>query len=77
MDDLLTPAEIEAMAAQAGITIAELLRRAGVNVSVFQRWKTGINTPTIRSYRRIRDAVLAAQQLQSRTPKRRAVRAAP
>lgn len=73
MDDLLTPAEIEVMAEKAGITTRELLRRAGVNVSIFQRWKTGVNTPTMRTYCRIRDAALAAKELKSRanSPKRK------
>ena len=59
MDELLTPTQIETMAKAAGVPMNELLRRAGVGVSVFQRWKNGANTPTLTTYRRIRDAAKA------------------
>jgi transcriptional regulator with XRE-family HTH domain len=58
MDDL-TPQDIERLAAAAGVTIAEVCRRAGVNHALFSRWKNGPTNPTIATYRRLRDAALA------------------
>lgn len=60
MTKLLTPADIEGMARRAGIPMAHLCRRAGVSPSIFSRWKSGENEPSLGNYRRIRDAAEAA-----------------
>lgn len=49
MEEFKTPAEIEAMAKQAGISVAEVCRRAGVAPSTFTRWKGG-SVPSTRTY---------------------------
>jgi transcriptional regulator with XRE-family HTH domain len=56
MGELLTPSEIEGLAAKAGKSIAQLCRDAGVAQSTFSRWKAGKTEPTLDVYRRIRDA---------------------
>ena len=57
MDDLLTPQDIERMANDRGITIAEVCRRAGIAHTTFGRWRRGETEPTLDVYRRIRAAV--------------------
>ena len=59
MDDLLTPADVELAAVRAGISMAELCRRARIGQSIFTRWKSGETSPTFRNYRRIREVVAA------------------
>jgi transcriptional regulator with XRE-family HTH domain len=54
--DLLTASEIEAEAAAAGLSMAEVCRRAGVAQSTFTRWKSGKTEPTLDVYRKLRDA---------------------
>lgn len=53
---LLTPSDIEAKAKAAGLTIAELCRRAGIAQSTFSRWKAGDTKPTIGVYERLCEA---------------------
>lgn len=60
MSDLLTPGDVEDLARQAGIPMAELCRRAGISPSIFSRWKSGETEPSLSNYRRIRDAAEAA-----------------
>lgn len=57
MSILLTPANIEAKAAAAGRTMAEVCRQAGIAPSTFTRWKRGETEPTLGVYRRLCDAV--------------------
>lgn len=54
-----TPEQIEASAAAAGISMAEVCRRAGIAQSTFGRWKNGRTEPTMAVYRRICAAVAA------------------
>lgn len=63
MSDLLTPGEIERLARQAGVPIAEVCRRAGIAISIFARWKAGKTEPNMVNYRRIRDTVLSLEPL--------------
>lgn len=49
----LTPSEIETIAADRGIPMAELLRRAGIHRTTFSRWLAGDTEPTLSVYRRI------------------------
>lgn len=60
MDGLLSPADIERMAAEAGITVPELCRRAGIAHTTFYRWKRDETQPTLRIYERIRKALREA-----------------
>jgi len=61
MHDLLTPQEIEARASDAGLTMAEVCRRAKVAPSTFTRWKRGATEPTLAVYRRLLDAASPAE----------------
>jgi predicted transcriptional regulator len=61
MHQLLTPQEIESRAAQAGRTMTEVCRKAGVAPSTFTRWKAGQTEPTLGIYRRLVDAVSTPQ----------------
>lgn len=56
MSELLTPIDLEKRAAAAGLSTAEMCKRAGVAVSTFTRWKGGKTQPTLDVYRRLRDA---------------------
>jgi transcriptional regulator with XRE-family HTH domain len=58
MADSLTPQEIEAAAVAAGISMAEVCRRARVAPSTFSRWKAAKTEPTLGVYRRLRAAAL-------------------
>tara|TARA_R110002126_G_scaffold2345_11_gene13523 strand:+ start:439 stop:726 length:288 start_codon:yes stop_codon:yes gene_type:complete len=58
MQDLLTPHQIEAHATAAGLSMAEVCRRAQVATSTFSRWKSGKTEPTLDVYRRLRNAAL-------------------
>ncbi len=56
MSQLLTPAEIEARAKDAGMSIVEVCRKAGIAPSTFYRWKAGETEPTLGVYQRLYDA---------------------
>lgn len=53
MHELLSPGDIEARARLAGLSLAELCRRAGIAQSTFTRWKAGTTEPTLSVYRRL------------------------
>lgn len=55
--DVLEPSEIEALAGQAGLSMAEACRRAGISQSTFTRWKAGKTEPTLDVYRKLYLAV--------------------
>lgn len=59
MNELLTPEQIEARAEAAGLSMAEVFRRAEVAPSTFTRWKANKTEPTIRVYRRLINATTA------------------
>lgn len=61
MHQLLTPQEIESRAAEAGRTMTEVCRTAGVAPSTFTRWKAGQTEPTLGIYRRLVAAVTPAE----------------
>jgi transcriptional regulator with XRE-family HTH domain len=57
MPALLSPTAIEALAAQANLSMAEVCRRAGVSQSTFTRWKAGKTEPTLDVYRKLCAAI--------------------
>jgi transcriptional regulator with XRE-family HTH domain len=57
MADLLTPSDVEKLAAQRGMTLRRVCTVAGVAYSTFGRWKRGATSPTLDVYRRIVAAV--------------------
>jgi transcriptional regulator with XRE-family HTH domain len=57
MVHVMSPHEIEAKAKAAGLSIAEVCRRARVAQSTFTRWKAGETSPTLRVYERLCEAV--------------------
>lgn len=59
MPDLLTPELLEDRARTAGLSMAEVCRRAGIAQSTFSRWKSGTTEPTLDVYRRLCEAVEA------------------
>ena len=78
MSDLLTPADIERLARELGIPMAEVCRRAGIATSIFQRWKGGLTSPSYRNYQRIIDVVTGKSTAPAAndTPKTKAKRPA-
>lgn len=74
MSDLLTPADVERLARERGITMAEVCRRAGIATSIFTRWKSGLTAPNYKNYQRIMAAVHASDPPANTNgePKRRA-----
>ena len=68
--NVLTATDIEALAWKAGLSMAEVCRRAGLAQSTFTRWKAGKTEPTLDAYRRLYRAVtpdsrMAASQQQA------------
>lgn len=61
MDELLSPTEIERLAAEAGLTINDLCKRAEIAHTTFYRWKAGRHTPGLKVYRKVCAALRAAQ----------------
>jgi transcriptional regulator with XRE-family HTH domain len=57
MGDVLTATDIEALAWRAGLSMAEVCRRAGIAQSTFTRWKAGRTEPTLDAYRRLFEVV--------------------
>lgn len=57
MSELLTPADIERMAADAGLTMNQVFQRAAVAHTTFYRWKSGKTSPSLQVYRRLAEAV--------------------
>lgn len=57
IEDLLTANDIEAEASAAGLSMAEVCRRAGIAQSTFARWKAGKTEPTLDVCRKLRDVV--------------------
>lgn len=53
MSELLSPKDVEKLAAAAGKSMAEVCREAGVAPSTFTRWKAGQTEPTLGVYRRL------------------------
>ena len=68
MPDVMTAPEIEALAWKAGLSMAEVCRRAGIAQSTFTRWKAGKTEPTLDAYRRLCHAVMPDDQKLSLTP---------
>jgi transcriptional regulator with XRE-family HTH domain len=54
---LLSPADVERLAAQAGLTLKEVCSRAGIAQSTFSRWRAGKTSPTLDVYERLREAL--------------------
>lgn len=53
MTNLPTPQEIEHMAVDAGITVAQACREANLSPAVFHRWKRGISSPTLENLNKL------------------------
>lgn len=53
MSSLLTPEQIEERARMAGMSLAEVCRRANIAQSTFTRWKAGVSEPRLAIYRRL------------------------
>lgn len=53
MAELLTPQDMERLAADAGKSMAEVCRSAGVAPSTFWRWKSGKTAPNLTVYQRL------------------------
>lgn len=53
MDELLSPDDIERIAAKAGMSLKELFERAGISRWTFERWKAGKTEPSLTNYRKI------------------------
>jgi predicted transcriptional regulator len=62
MAHVVSPDEIEAKAKAAGLSIAEVCRRARVAQSTFSRWKVGKTKPTLGVYQRLCEAVEPASE---------------
>ena len=57
MDILPTPRDIERLAFEAEISVAELCRRADVSVSIFTRWKQATGySPRLSTIQKLLDA---------------------
>lgn len=61
MDTLLTPDDIERMASEQDMHMAQVFRRANVAASTFYRWKHGSSEPTMGVYKRLVEAVSPKQ----------------
>ena len=57
MDSASVVEDLEAQAHEAGKSISEVCRQAGVARSTFTRWKSGDNTPNIRTIQKILDVL--------------------
>jgi len=57
MDELLSAADVERLAGEAGLSIKDVCARAGIAHTTFYRWKSGKTEPTLDVYRRILDAL--------------------
>jgi len=64
MLQLMTAEEIEGLAAKAGLSMAEVCRRAKIAPTTFTRWKAGKTEPTLGVYRRLCAAVERPAALQ-------------
>lgn len=62
MDGLLTPADVEALAAANGKTMREVCGEAQIANSTYTRWKRGKTHPTLDVYRRVVGAAGSPKQ---------------
>jgi transcriptional regulator with XRE-family HTH domain len=60
MDRLLSAADVERLADEAGLSVAELCKRAKIAHTTFYRWRTGRTSPSLDVYCRLQDALRAA-----------------
>jgi transcriptional regulator with XRE-family HTH domain len=61
MDALLSPADVERLADEAGLSVAELCKRANIAHTTFYRWRIGRTSPSLDVYRRLYEALRTAQ----------------
>jgi hypothetical protein len=66
--DLLDVVELERVAKQRRLSMAQACRIAGVAPSTWQRWKQGQSQPRVPVMLRIRDAVLTGEPHARRKP---------
>lgn len=50
-------ADAESRAQAGGLSIDDLCKAAGIARSTWQRWKSGATEPTMRTWRRVEDAL--------------------
>ncbi|MCX7178002.1 MAG: hypothetical protein NTX56_04265 [Proteobacteria bacterium] len=62
MANIPTPQDIEILAVNAGISVAEACKRAEMMPAVFTRWKRGVSNPGIENVRAIVEQLEAAIQ---------------
>lgn len=60
--EIISHADVEAVARRVGLTVTGLCREAGVDRGVLHRWKAGKGTPTIRTLNRLLEAAEAVQR---------------
>lgn len=60
MDELLSPSDVERLAAEAGLSVKDICVRARIAHTTFYRWKAGKTRPTLDVYERIRDVLRQA-----------------
>lgn len=60
MADIPTPTDVQIMAVRAGISMTKACSRAGLSPQVFQRWKAGRGSPSIKSVTKLLNALDAA-----------------
>lgn len=68
MSALLTPHDIERLAAERGKTLREVCEQAGIARTTFTRWKGGVTSPSIDVYARLVAAVSAPSKPDFTTP---------
>lgn len=77
MDQESVIADIELRAHRAGVSMNRVCQRAGINPTTFSRWKKSVRNPepigaTLRSIRKLHDALSALEAEASRRRARRA-----
>ena len=62
MSTLLSPDDFLAAAADAGTSMSEVCRAAGIAPSTFSRWKAGQTSPSIENYQALLTALRNAKR---------------
>lgn len=60
MTKLPTPNDLEVLAARAGLSMAEVSRRAGINKGVFNGWRAGKGSPRLAGVQALLDVLSEA-----------------
>jgi transcriptional regulator with XRE-family HTH domain len=62
MSAILTPTDVEALAAKAGKTMMQVCKEANIAPSTFSRWKRGETSPSLKVYEKIMQAAAAEER---------------